>query len=364
MATFAFHFGYTELVLRENVIWVRLLILLCILVTKDVWSTPAAHAPAQAGPDLEARQVAVVVNDENANSVAVANYYRQARQIPEKNVVHVHIPDSPRKLSIAEFNALKQQIESHIGPEIQALVLVWTAPYAVECNSITAALTLGFDSEQCRNTCAPGKPSPYFDSSSRRPYTDLGIRISMLLPTDSIERSKSLINRGVLSNFRLQPASAYFLVTSDKERSSRARFFPPSGKIPRLQFRIKTLRMNDISGQKDIMIYQTGLSSVPKLDTLEFLPGALADHLTSNGGDLLGSQQMSSLRWLDAGATASYGTVSEPCNYWQKFPNPQVLLRHYLAGETAIEAYWKSLAWPAQGVVIGEPLAAPYRRQM
>lgn len=80
-------------------------------------------------------------------------------------------------------------------------------------------------------------------------------------------------------------------------------------------------------------------------------------------GDLLGSQQMSSLRWLDAGAAASYDTVSEPCNYWQKFPNPLVLLRHYLAGETVIEADWKSLAWPMQGVVIGEPLAAPYRRK-
>jgi uncharacterized protein (TIGR03790 family) len=95
---------------------------------------------------------------------------------------------------------------------------------------------------------------------------------------------------------------------------------------------------------------------------LTFLPGALADHLTSLGGDLLGQGQMSSLRWLDAGATASYGSVSEPCNYWQKFPNPSVLLRHYLQGDTAIEAYWKSVAWPAQGIFIGEPLAAPYRR--
>jgi uncharacterized protein (TIGR03790 family) len=191
----------------------------------------------------------------------------------------------------------------------------------------------------------------------------MGIRISMLLPTDSIERAKLLINRGVLSEFRLQPASAYFLITADRQRNTRAPFFPPSGKIPQLQFQIKTLRMNEISGKKDIMIYQTGLASVPKLDTLGFLPGALADHLTSSGGDLLGSQQMSSLRWLDAGATASYGTVSEPCNHWQKFPHPLVLLSHYLAGETAIEAYWKSLAWPMQGVVIGEPLAAPYRRQ-
>jgi hypothetical protein len=64
-----------------------------------------------------------------------------------------------------------------------------------------------------------------------------------------------------------------------------------------------------------------------------------------------------------AGATASYGKVSEPCNYWQKFPHPQVLLRHYLAGETAIESYWKSQAWPSRGVVIGEPLTAPSFRK-
>jgi hypothetical protein len=53
--------------------------------------------------------------------------------------------------------------------------------------------------------------------------------------------------------------------------------------------------------------------------------------------------------------------VSEPCNYWQKFPNPSVLLKHYVQGNSAIEAYWKSVAWPAQGIFIGEPLAAPYR---
>ncbi|HEU4845882.1 MAG TPA: TIGR03790 family protein, partial [Burkholderiaceae bacterium] len=31
-------------------------------------------------------------------------------------------------------------------------------------------------------------------------------------------------------------------------------------------------------------------------------------------------------------------------------------------GATAIEAYWRSVAWPAQGLFIGEPLAAPYRQ--
>jgi uncharacterized protein (TIGR03790 family) len=117
---------------------------------------------------------------------------------------------------------------------------------------------------------------------------------------------------------------------------------------------------NSIEDKHDVMFYFTGLTHVPNLPSLTFMPGAIADHLTSSGGDLLGSSQMSSLRWLEAGATASYGTVSEPCNYWQKFSNPSVLMKHYLSGETAIESYWKSVAWPSQGLFIGEPLAKPY----
>jgi len=37
------------------------------------------------------------------------------------------------------------------------------------------------------------------------------------------------------------------------------------------------------------------------------------------------------------------------------------LAMQYLRGETLIESYWKSVAWPGQGVFVGDPLAAPYR---
>lgn len=306
--------------------------------------------------------VAVVINDDEPNSVAIGAYYRDARKIPEKNMVHVRIPRSPHKLTLAAFNQLKQSIGAQLHPEIQVIVLVWTAPYAVDCNSITSALTLGFDAEQCEKTCAPGKPSPYFNSSSVRPFNDFGMRLSMLLPTDSVQQAKALIDRGVISNFSINPASAYLLKTSDAHRNTRAKFFPPSGVIPEKKLVIKTLQRDSIEGAQDVMFYLTGLPDVPKLETLRFMPGALADHLTSAGGNLLGKGQMSSLRWLEAGATASYGTVSEPCNYWQKFPNPTMLLQQYLSGASAVEAYWKSVAWPAQGVFIGEPLASPYRR--
>jgi uncharacterized protein (TIGR03790 family) len=93
------------------------------------------------------------------------------------------------------------------------------------------------------------------------------------------------------------------------------------------------------------------------------LPGAVADHLTSAGGILTGSYQMSALEWLKAGATGSYGTVVEPCNFPEKFPNPGVLMGYYLKGSTLIEAYWKSVAEPGQGIFVGEPLAKPFAKR-
>ena len=318
----------------------------------------SAYAAIAGGVTPE--NLAVVVNVDEAKSLEVGQYYLAARHIPEANLVKVHIALGERTLKPEAFEPLRQEIFRQLAPNIQAIVLVWTTPYAVGCNSITSAVTLGYDAKQCENTCATGKANAYFDSSSRKPFEDYGLRISMLLPVESAEQAKALIDRGVISAFKINEASAYLLNTSDKNRSSRAPFFPKSGRIDAKKLEIRTLNANAIEDKNDVMFYFTGLTHVPNLPSLTFLPGAIADHLTSSGGDLLGSTQMSSLRWLEAGATASYGSVSEPCNYWQKFPNPSIVMKHYLLGETAIEAYWKSVAWPAQGLFIGEPLATPY----
>jgi uncharacterized protein (TIGR03790 family) len=350
---------------------IRALPLLCVVAT--ILGFHSVEASAQfannfanrnmAWPKvLHAAQVAVVVNSASPESIELGEYYLRVRHIPADNLIRVSISGSPKVLSAAAFAKLKQQIDAQLDAGIEAMLLVWTAPYAVECNSITAAMTMGFQAELCRKTCDRSQANVYFDAATSRPFSDHGMRLTMLLPTTSVALGKALIDRGVASDGNFPHGTGYFLNTSDDKRNSRARFFPSSGHLARPPMTLKTLNANSIEGQQDVMFYFTGAAWVPKLDTLKFLPGAVADHLTSAGGDLLGSSQMSSLRWLEAGATASYGSVSEPCNHWQKFPNPAVLLKHYLAGETVIEAYWKSVAWPGQGLFIGEPLAAPYRR--
>lgn len=321
----------------------------------------AAMASAEAAA-LSAAQLGLVINDDEPNSVEIGEYYRQARDIPAKNIVHVRIPGRPRKLTAAQFQPIKDQIDRALGPDVEAVLMVWTAPYAVECNSITAAYTRGLDAELCLKPCGASKSNPYFNLNEEQPLGKLGMRLSMLMPTESVAQAKELIGRGLASGFHTPAATAYYLQTSENARNSRAGFFPRAGMLAKYNLTIKNVLADSILNVNDIMIYQTGMARVAGLETLKFLPGALADHLTSAGGDLLSNYQMSSLRWLEAGATASYGSVTEPCNYWQKFPNPAVLLKHYLGGVSAIEAYWRSVAWPAQGVFIGEPLAAPYSR--
>jgi hypothetical protein len=117
---------------------------------------------------------------------------------------------------------------------------------------------------------------------------------------------------------------------------------------------------SEVKNTADILFYQTGSANVSALNTNTYVPGALADHLTSNGGNLFGTEQMSALRWLEAGVTASYGTVTEPCAYADKFPAASVLVKSYFRGNIALEAYTKSVRQPSQGVFVGDPLARPF----
>lgn len=313
--------------------------------------------------NIKPDDVAVVVNDQDANSVLIGDYYLMARNIPRKNLITVSITSNTNEISEKQFALLREKIYSQLSSNIQVIAILWTTPYAVRCNSITSAMTLGYESKACASGCASGIKNPYFNSLSRNPMQDFNMRLSILLPTDSIVLAKAIIDKGVLSNFKINEATAYFLKTKDKERSKpREQFFPRDmTKIDSKKLYFRTLNADDIQDKKDIMFYFTGKKFVTGLESLNFMPGAIADHLTSRGGVLYNKSQMSSLKWLEAGATGSYGSVSEPCNYWQKFPNPEVLISHYLLGQTLIEAYWKSVYWPSQGLFLGEPLAAPYK---
>jgi uncharacterized protein (TIGR03790 family) len=318
---------------------------------------------------ITAAQLGVVINTTDPYSVAVGEYYVLRRHIAPDHVLRLALPRHAR-LSVAELESLRRRIDEFFGDRVEALALAWVQPFAVECQSITGALALGFDPDLCRHTCARANLSRYHNAATERPWIDLGLRPSMLLAARSVEQARAMIDRGIAADHSLGlrgalPAQVYFLATSDAARSVRERVFPPAGLQPRLGIDVHVERTNAFRRHDRLLLVETGLARLTDLDTLGWVPGALADHLTSFGGvlDQTGGQT-TALAWIESGATASYGTVSEPCNHLEKFPHPQKLLLHYVQGSSALEAYWKSVAWPQQGVFVGEPLAAPFARRV
>ncbi|CAF2609724.1 unnamed protein product [Rotaria sp. Silwood2] len=215
--------------------------------------TPTVSITVGRWSGLQPYQLGLLVNDNEPDSIAVAEYYRIRRQIPSENIVHLNFSKVTR-LTNNEFMPLKNKVDEKIPTTVQALAIAWTIPYVVTANTI--------------------------------------------------------------------------------------------------------------SETTDVLFYFQGLHAVNDIATNKYPPGAVADHLTSYGGMLTDSSQMSALEFIAGGATRSFGTVSEPCSWTQKFPNPQFTIQHYTKGETLIESYWKSILQVFQGVFVGEPLANPWRKQL
>lgn len=340
---------------------IRLLLLALALV-----AGPASAAPGQpvlvdfAQPALDAEQLGVVVNDDDPDSVAIAAYYQEKRGIPAANLIHVRFRPGRAALTREEFVNLKRQVDRRTPKAVQAYALTWAQPYRVDCMSITSAFAFGFDPAYCASGCKPTKPSAYFNSSVTQPWNAYRMRPAMSLAAAGVAEAKKLIDRGVAADGSDPAGTAYLVSTADRNRNVRAADYATLRARLHSVLPVEIVETDALENRRDVMFYFTGIAQVAGLDSNAFLPGAVGDHLTSAGGDLFGGSQMSSLKWLEAGATGSYGAVVEPCNFPAKFPAPGVLMAHYLQGETLIEAYWKSVQMPGQGVFIGEPLARPY----
>jgi uncharacterized protein (TIGR03790 family) len=316
--------------------------------------------------------VAVLINDGDQQSIVAGQYFQLRHAIPDANMIHLRLPIAPTKganyaISAEEFSALKAQMDTQLGADIQAYAITWTQPYTVfggpaGAVGITSAFTYGYDGATARS-------SHYFNSATYHPYTDFHIRPAMMLAGYTPQDIVSLIDRGAFAQHILPTGDGYFIRTMDGRRSDPryAAFHAVVGewnhgnglKMAFIDNSTGTGR-DYIQNTPQVLFYETGLERVPAINTNQYVPGALADHLTSFGGDLLATSQMSILDWIGAGATASYGTVTEPTANPSKFPQPMVLVSQYFHGNTALEAYNKSVLVPYQGVFVGEPLARPF----
>jgi uncharacterized protein (TIGR03790 family) len=333
-----------------------------LIPTFRIWVLAALLLPGLmelcGAADLTPRTLGVIFNEDEPESRTTALFYASLRAVPMDNVVGIHLPLTDT-IAPAAFASVRDDALARLPTSVQSLLLIWSRPYAVGCMSVTTAFAAGYRPEFCEPGCGLTAPNPLYDSDDWLPADTVGWWPAMLLPTSDPPLARAVIERGVEADHATQPGTFYLVITSDAARNVRSADYIEAQVLAGKRTHVQILT-EPVSGPvNDAIGYFTGRAQVAELEQISFLPGAAADHLTSAGGILYGVDQMSALKWLMQGATGSYGAVSEPCNHPEKFPRPSVFIDHYLRGEPLLEAYWKSVAMPGQGLFIGEPLARP-----
>lgn len=325
--------------------------------------------------------VVVVVNQSSSNSVELGNYYCERRQVPPQNLLRIHWTGGSISWTLAQFqNTLATPLQAMLAArgltnQINFVALSMDIPYRVTStaegvNSTTAALFYGFKPDpRDPFTCplATNSSSGYFASEGifrqTAPGTGPTNFLAFMLTADTPAQARFLVDQGVNSDHSFPTQSVMLAKTYDVNRNIRYLAFDNAIFNTRLRGDYSLLPTNTVpvAGQTNLLGFQNGLEGFAVTPGV-FVPGAMADNLTSFGGYLFEyTGQTNLLAFIRAGATGSYGTIVEPCNYPEKFPDPQNYF-YQARGFSLAECYYQSLANPYEGLLVGEPLAAPFAK--
>lgn len=377
--------------------------------------------------------VLVVYGSDDPSATEVAHYYETKRSLPTGHLCGLPGID-PTVTSIdvpTFFSTIREPIEACIAAlpdpdEIDDLVLVRGLPYVVNLPNYTvslqAALQVGHSTDSTGAEIAgvgqvtgnASVPNPLFppgffnaaDSPVTNQYSgwyatggeiirtadqlapfrrstapDSGgfhfagqLFIVHSLDGFDYDDAKALVDRSVASDDTLPTAEILCMHGADDARSARdpeceltTRMLAGAG--------VNATFLESFDGAlagHTLSAYFTGSADIRgAIDGNTFVPGAIADNLTSFGavpqnffcnddGTVCPASeaQTSIARFVRAGVTGVEGTANEPFN--NVFPNAGALL-HYSFGYTMGESYLfnqRFLYW--QNVYLGDPLAAPF----
>ena len=352
-----------------------------------------------------AENALLILDPAKPESLYIGNYYKQARDIPDENVLYLR-PDSAnfQQFAAYQLDALFATLRNAgTSDHIDYVVVMPGSPFYLSARnnsnerlvsdgcspvdrfSISGAFTMAYvanevldgsltsqntnrfyrNSDEARgfdsNTkYASGSPN---NGGSARQYF-IGAMLGYAGERGNpLEDTLAMIDRAVAADGTRPDGTFYYMKTTDTNRSG-----PRDGAFQAAVTFIKSRggnaeRLNAVlpEGKQDCLGIMTGWAD-PAIDSTDMtiLSGAFCDHLTSYAATFDTSSQVKLSRWIAKGASGSWGTVEEPCNYAGKFPHARVHV-FYFQGMSLGEAAFRSVGYtPFQGLLYGDPLTRPF----
>jgi hypothetical protein len=376
-----------------------------------------AAIPALAGGGPE--NVLLVVNANSDPSKRIANNYINWRQIPSSNVVYIDwnggtefAPATRFRdeilwpiLTTIENRHLASQIdyivyscdfpwrlnlrplfpEQNFRPEFDPVASINGATYLAEFILAGAPLIVAPDSNwyvpgpllpnvmQCQQLA--NVPSRSFrrryrwDPNGKRVDTPIsrGYYLSVMLGVtqgrgNTTDEILSYLQRSVTADGTRPHGTIYFMWNKDVRSYTRDKCFPAMAAQINASGSKAVVQQGQLpNAARDVAGMMIGASDFDLAKSqIKILPGAICDHLTSEGGIFtIGAGQTPLSEFLRHGAAGASGTVVEPRALQAKFPLASMQL-HYVRGCSLAESFYQSVSGPYQLLIVGEPLCQPW----
>jgi uncharacterized protein (TIGR03790 family) len=319
----------------------------------------------------------VIVNQNSAQSCELGNYFCERRQVPPDNVLRIAWPGGNISWTSNEFQMVllaplldmlaSRQLTGQVDYAVLSMDIPFQTVYGTKINSTTSALFYGLKDDSgahwrdvTNSYCASETIFRQAAPASAPGYSFL----ASMITANSLTQAKQVVDQGVTGDRTFPTQPAILAKSSDPVRNVRYHAFDNAIFNCRVRGDYSVVRTNADTpgGLTNLLGYQTGLASF-SISPNAFVAGAMADSLTSFGGIIFGpNSQTTLLAFINAGAAGSYGTVTEPSSSTQKFPDPQDYF-YQSRGFSLAECYYQGLYAPYQGLVVAEPLAAPFAQR-
>jgi hypothetical protein len=388
-----------------------------ILIAWLFLSLAAGTALAGGGPE----NVFLVVNSSSEASKTIANNYINWRQIPPSNVFYIdwtlgpHVTDGALfrdRILLPVVNAIDQrglasQIDyivysSDFPPRINLRDVFANAQFppgggpdaSINSTTYLAPLFLGGNvamTSMGSNWYVPGPIEPNIQScekladvpsrgfrwryswdrdgkkatggrSGQRYLLSTMLAITTAGRGNTVEEVLNYLRRSIGADGTRPRGTFYFVWNKDVRSTARDKCFPAIAAQIDAEGGHAAVQMGRLpTGAKDALGIMTGTSDFDlNAEHVQILPGAICDHLTSQGGIFLPDAGQTPLtEFLRHGAAGASGAVVEPFALQAKFPLPSIHL-HYLRGCSLAESFYQSVSGPFQLLIVGDPLCQPF----